>query len=69
MKKPIILTLSFLPLLALATNQNQTSLKGSDLISTDVGATYTYVYNHLDKPAKLAPAFDLTVKSCKRLLI
>lgn len=33
-------------------------------ITTDVGATYTYVYNHLDKPAKLTPAFDLTVKNC-----
>ncbi len=30
MNKKIIFTLSFLPLLALAADQNQTSLKGSD---------------------------------------
>ncbi|MEY8714800.1 hypothetical protein AB9G26_05885 [Francisella philomiragia] len=64
MKKPLILTLSFLPLLALATDQNQTSLKGSDLISTDVGATYVYVGQSLDNPTKLLSNYKLTVKSC-----
>ncbi|WP_395167140.1 hypothetical protein [Francisella salimarina] len=43
---------------------NEEALKGSDYITKDVGATYTYVYNRLDKPAKLTAAFDLTVKSC-----
>ncbi|MBK2094751.1 hypothetical protein IB680_03565 [Francisella philomiragia] len=42
MNKKVIFTLSFLPLLALATDQNQTSLKGSDLISKDTGIIYTY---------------------------
>ncbi|AJI47567.1 hypothetical protein IB633_00930 [Francisella philomiragia] len=42
MNKTVIFTLSFLPLLALATDQNQTSLKGSDLISKDTGTIYTY---------------------------
>ncbi len=67
MKKAIVLTLGIAPLLVFATDlDQQVPLKGSDYITTDVGATYIYVYNHLDKPAKLTPAFDLTVKGCNK---
>ncbi len=62
MKKPLILTLSFLPLLALATDQNQTSLKGSDLISTNVESVYTYVSPDVMYPE--ARKYDQLVKSC-----
>ncbi|MBK2357647.1 hypothetical protein [Francisella hispaniensis] len=64
MKKKAILALGFLPLIVFAADDQQIPLESSDYITTDVGATYTYVYNHLDKPTKLTPAFDLTVKNC-----
>lgn len=59
MNKKVIFTLSFLPLLALATDQNQTSLKGSDLISTDVGAIYTYIL-----PNTPDQKFETVVENC-----
>lgn len=66
MNKTVIFTLSFLPLLALATDQNQTSLKGSDLISTDVGAIYTYVITDSKDSSKTVNDYQLIVKSCNK---
>ncbi|WP_234384231.1 hypothetical protein [Francisella noatunensis] len=66
MNKKVIFTLSFLPLLALATDQNQTSLKGSDLISTNVGATYTYVITDSKDSSKTVNDYQLIVKSCNK---
>ncbi|WP_395167139.1 hypothetical protein [Francisella salimarina] len=59
MNKKIIFTLSFLPLLALAADQNQTSLKGSDLISTDTGTIYTYI-----SPNTPDQKFEIVVENC-----
>lgn len=59
MNKKVIFTLSFLPLLALATDQNQTYLKGSDLISTDTGTIYTYT-----SPNTPDQKFETVVENC-----
>ncbi|MBY7733864.1 hypothetical protein [Francisella philomiragia] len=65
MKKTIILTLGMAPLLMFSIDSDQqVPLKGSDYITTDVGATYVYVGQSLDNPTKLLSNYKLTVKSC-----